>query len=53
MKEYRKEVQVLLSADKLLASEIEFDLKRFEREQEEAKIIQNAPGENCFQGSLS
>ena len=38
MQEYRAEVQFILSADKQLATEIEFDLKRFEREQEELKV---------------
>ena len=37
MQEYRTEVQQILSEDKQLASEIEFDLKRFDREEEEAK----------------
>lgn len=35
MKDYKTEVQDMLTADKQLASEIEFDLKRFDREQEE------------------
>nr|XP_039271315.1 condensin-2 complex subunit D3-like isoform X1 [Styela clava] len=35
MKDYKTEVQDLLTADKQLASEIEYDLKRFDREQEE------------------
>ena len=39
MKEYRKEVNVILSADKQLASEIQFDLKRFEREQENVQAV--------------
>jgi len=43
MKEYRKEVNVILSADKQLASEIEFDLKRFEREQENAQVAAVQP----------
>ena len=47
MKEYRKEVDVILSADKQLASEIEFDLKRFEREQENAQLVVQTPG-NCI-----
>ena len=35
MKDYRSEVQEVLSADKQLANEIEFDLKRFEEQQKE------------------
>ncbi|KAK2566128.1 Condensin-2 complex subunit D3, partial [Acropora cervicornis] len=35
MKDYRTEVQDVLSADRQLANEIEFDLKRFEEEQKE------------------
>nr|XP_002122760.1 condensin-2 complex subunit D3 isoform X2 [Ciona intestinalis] len=35
MQEYRTEVQAILTSDKQLASEIEFDLKRFEREEQE------------------
>ena len=50
MKEYRKEVNVILSADKQLASEIEFDLKRFEREQENAQVAAVQPlGKPCLQ----
>nr|CAB3264221.1 condensin-2 complex subunit D3 [Phallusia mammillata] len=39
MQEYRAEVDEILSADKQLAREIEFDLKRFEREEEEAEKL--------------
>lgn len=35
MKDYRSEVQDVLSADRQLANEIEFDLKRFEEQQKE------------------
>ena len=35
MKDYRTEVQDVLSADRQLANEIEFDLKRFEEQQKE------------------
>ncbi|XP_078481505.1 condensin-2 complex subunit D3-L isoform X2 [Ciona intestinalis] len=35
MQEYRTEVQAILASDKQLASEIEFDLKRFDREEQE------------------
>ena len=35
MKDYRSEVQDVLSADRQLASEIEFDLKRFDEQQKE------------------
>ena len=35
MKDYRTEVQDVLSADQQLANEIEFDLKRFEEQQKE------------------
>ena len=35
MKDYRSEVQEVLSADKQLANEIEFDLKMFEEQQKE------------------
>ena len=48
MKEYRKEVQVLLAADKQLASEIEFDLKRFEREQENAEAANQRPAAGVY-----
>lgn len=37
MKDYRSEVQEVLSADKQLANEIEFDLKRFEEQQKECE----------------
>lgn len=47
MKDYRSEVQDVLSADRQLANEIEFDLKRFEEQQkeqlEEQRRKQNAP----------
>ena len=46
MKDYRSEVQEVLSADKQLANEIEFDLKRFEeqqKEREEQRRKQNTP----------
>jgi len=46
MKDYRTEVQDVLSADKQLANEIEFDLKRFEEQQkelEEQRRKQNTP----------
>ena len=46
MKDYRSEVQDVLSADRQLANEIEFDLKRFEEQQkelEEQKRKQNTP----------
>ena len=47
MKDYRSEVQVVLSADRQLANEIEFDLKRFEEQQkeqlEEQRRKQNTP----------
>ena len=33
MKDYKNEVKELLAADKQLASEIEFDLKKWEEEQ--------------------
>ncbi|OWF35473.1 condensin-2 complex subunit D3-like isoform X2 [Mizuhopecten yessoensis] len=35
MKDFKNEVKEILSADKQLASEIEFDLKKFEEQQEE------------------
>ena len=35
MKDYRTEVQDVLSADRQLANEIEFDLKRFEEQEKE------------------
>lgn len=46
MKDYRCEVQDVLSADRQLANEIEFDLKRFEEQQkelEEQRRKQNTP----------
>ena len=47
MKDYRSEVQDVLSADRQLANEIEFDLKRFEEQQkeqlEEQRRKQNTP----------
>lgn len=46
MKDYRTEVQDVLSADRQLANEIEFDLKRFEEQQkelEEQRRKQNTP----------
>jgi len=47
MKDYRSEVQDVLSADRQLANEIEFYLKRFEEQQkeqlEEQRRKQNAP----------
>ena len=47
MKDYRTEVQDVLSADRQLANEIEFDLKRFEEQQkelEEQRRKQITPG---------
>ena len=35
MKDYRSEVKDVLCADRQLANEIEFDLKRFEEQQKE------------------
>lgn len=46
MKDYRSEVQDVLSADRQLANEIEFDLKRFEEQQkvlEEERRKQTTP----------
>ncbi|XP_022235344.1 condensin-2 complex subunit D3-like [Limulus polyphemus] len=37
MKDYKSEVKEIMSADKQLANEIEFDLRRFEQQQEEEK----------------
>ncbi|KAG1703671.1 Condensin-2 complex subunit D3 [Nymphon striatum] len=43
MKDYRHEVKDIMSADKQLAKEIEYDLQRFEKEQEAEK---NGHGQN-------
>lgn len=41
MQDYRSEISDILSCDKQLADEIEFDLKRFDEEQRKiAKVIQ-------------
>ena len=39
MKDYKSEVKEILSADKQLAAEIQFDLKKWEEEQAEQIII--------------
>ena len=39
MKDYKSEVKEILSADKQLAAEIQFDLKKWEEEQLELMII--------------
>ena len=39
MKDYKSEVKEILSADKQLAAEIQFDLKKWEEEQAEQIIV--------------
>ncbi|XP_053384703.1 condensin-2 complex subunit D3-like [Mercenaria mercenaria] len=43
MKDYKSEVKEILSADRQLATEIEFDLRKFEEQQQEAVRQRNAP----------
>ena len=40
MKDYKSEVKEILSADKQLAAEIQFDLKKWEEEQAEQRLRQ-------------
>lgn len=40
MKDYKNEVKEILSADKQLAAEIQYDLKKWEEEQAELKRLQ-------------
>ncbi|XP_063400127.1 condensin-2 complex subunit D3-L-like [Mytilus trossulus] len=42
LKDYKNEVQEILSADKQLATEIEFDLRKFEEQEEETERQRNA-----------
>merc|ERR1719319_1026807 len=42
MEDYKNEVTEILSADKQLAKEIEFDLRRFEQEEQERKEREEA-----------
>ncbi|KAJ8299265.1 hypothetical protein KUTeg_023325 [Tegillarca granosa] len=58
MKDYKTEVKDILAADRQLASEIEFDLRKFEEQQEEAmkrkstaQSMQNSPTIQSIQPS--
>ncbi|CAG2210196.1 NCAPD3 [Mytilus edulis] len=42
LKDYKNEVQEILSADRQLATEIEFDLRKFEEQEEETERQRNA-----------
>ncbi|XP_014681011.1 PREDICTED: condensin-2 complex subunit D3-like [Priapulus caudatus] len=51
MKDYRSEVKDIMAADKQLANEIEFDLRKFEQDQEEEKRQQRRQSSHLSGGA--
>ncbi|XP_042229630.1 condensin-2 complex subunit D3-like isoform X2 [Homarus americanus] len=49
MKDYKNEVKEILTGDKQLAKEIEFDLRRFDQEQQEEEQVNNVGVEEAGQ----
>ena len=52
MKDYKNEVKDILAADKQLATEIEFDLKKWEEEQKKLEAIRESQVFNLFNPNI-